>query len=217
MSDTRQYPTELPDGLTMEEMIAFGAATMHEAAGRIGALPSALRPMTTTPSVAGPAVTVCGPPGDNLWLHRAVYRCRPGDVLVASVSGAYDWGYWGEILSYAARERDVGAVVIDGCVRDLDRLEEVGVPVFARGVAIRGTDKCADGVGAINDPLVIGSVVIKPGDWIFGDQDGLVAIPADLLSVAIKKAQERLEKEQHLMSELRAGKRTLELLHLPQE
>src|SRR5258708_2871129 len=126
----------------------------QEAAGRIGAIPAAIRPMTPVHSVAGPAVTVFGPPGDNLWLHRSIYECKPGDVVVACVGGAYEWGYWGEVLTRAALECGIAGVVIDGCVRDVDRLAEIGLPVFARGSAIRGTSKHTDGAGMINSELV---------------------------------------------------------------
>ncbi|WP_345638230.1 RraA family protein [Rugosimonospora acidiphila] len=206
---------EVVAGVSVEEVAALGSATLHEAGGRIGALPAAIRPMTPSPSFAGPAVTVLGPPADNLWLHRAVYRCEPGDVLLANFGGAYEWGYWGEVLSRAAAERRIAAVVIDGCVRDLVRLGEVGLPVFARGSAIRGTVKHFDGVGAINGDLVVGEIVVRPGDWVVGDEDGVVVIPRDLMATVVTQAQQRVEKEARFMQELRDGKRTLDLYGFP--
>jgi 4-hydroxy-4-methyl-2-oxoglutarate aldolase len=203
------------DGISVQGLAALGSATLHEAGGRIGALPAAIRPMTPSPSCAGPAVTVSGPPADNLWLHRAVYRCKPGDVLMASVSGAYEWGYWGEVLSCAATERGIAGVVIDGCVRDLVRLGEVGLPVFARGSAIRGTVKHSDGVGAINQDLVIGEILVHPGDWVVGDEDGVVVIPRDRLAAVAAAGRLRVEKEAQLLQQLREGKRTLDLYDFP--
>lgn len=92
----------------------FGTASLHEAAGKIGALPRAIKPMAPGFRVCGPAFTVHGPGNDNLWLHRAIVAAHPGDVLVAFVSGAYDAGYWGEIMSTAATAVDLGGLVIDG-------------------------------------------------------------------------------------------------------
>lgn len=203
------------DGVSVQEIAALGPATLHEAGGRIGALPAAIRPMTPSPSFAGPAVTVCGPPADNLWLHRAVYRCSPGDVLVGSFSGAHEWGYWGEVLSRAASERQIAAVVLDGCVRDLARIAEVGLPVFGRGSSIRGTVKHADGVGAINEDVVMGEIVVHPGDWVVGDEDGVVVIPRHQLAEVVAQARLRVQKEADLMQQLRDGKRTLDLYNFP--
>jgi 4-hydroxy-4-methyl-2-oxoglutarate aldolase len=203
------------NGLSAADVAALGSATLHEAGGRIGAIPAAIRPVTSSPAFAGPAVTVAGPPGDNLWLHRGIYECKPGDVLVATVSGAYEWGYWGELLTCAAQERGIAGVVIDGCVRDLARLAELGFPVFARGTAIRGTMKASDGVGAINDGLVLGEIVVHPGDWVVGDHDGVVVIPRDRLTAVVAAGQERVRKEAHLMQQLRDGKRTLDLYDFP--
>jgi 4-hydroxy-4-methyl-2-oxoglutarate aldolase len=219
------------DGFRVKDVAQLGSATLHEAAGRAGALPAAIRAMTPSPACAGPAVTVFCPPADNLWLHRAVYQCPPGTVLVADVSGAYEWGYWGEILSCAAAERGISGVVINGCVRDVQRLAEVGVPVFARGPAIRGTNKHPDGAGAIDADLAVGQIIVHAGDWVVGDEDGVVVIPravwvvgdedgvvviprADFATV-VAAGRDRAEKEAELMRQLRRGKRTLDLYGLP--
>lgn len=212
---TSQAAPEVVDGFPVRDIAQLGSATLHEAAGRLGALPPAIRAMTPSPACAGPAVTVACPPADNLWLHRAVYECAPGAVLVANVSGAYEWGYWGEVLSCAAAERGIAGVVIDGCVRDLVRLAEMGVPVFARGAAIRGTRKHPEGAGGINGDLPVGEIVVHPGDWVIGDEDGVVVIPrADLATVAAA-GRSRAEKEAELMHQLRNGKRTLDLYDFP--
>jgi 4-hydroxy-4-methyl-2-oxoglutarate aldolase len=131
---------------------AFPTATLHEAAGKIGALPHAIKPVSNSFRLSGPALTVHSPGGDNLWLHRALYVAQPGDVLVVNVSGAYDHGYWGEIMSTAAKHRGLAGLVIDGCVRDGVLLETIGFPVFARGLCIRGTGKDFDARGWINAP-----------------------------------------------------------------
>lgn len=212
---TPQSAPEVIDGFTVKDVAELGSATLHEAAGRLGALPAAIRPVTPSLACAGPAVTVACPPADNLWLHRAVYECQPGAILVADVTGAYEWGYWGEILSCAAAARGIAGVVINGCVRDVARLGEVGIPVFARGSAIRGTDKHPDGAGAINRDLVVGDIVVHPGDWVVGDGDGVVVILRDDLATVVAAGHSRVEKEAGVMRQLRDGKRTLDLYGLP--
>lgn len=210
-----QAAPEVVDGFVVKDIAQLGSATLHEASGRRGALPAAIHAMTPSPACAGPAVTVACPPADNLWLHRAVYECAPGAILVADVCGAYEWGYWGEVLSCAAAERGIAGVVINGCVRDLLRLAEVGIPVFARGSAIRGTDKHPDGTGAINADLVVGEIVVHPGDWVIGDEDGVVVLPQADLATVVAAGKSRAEKEAGFMDQLRRGKRTLDLYGFP--
>jgi 4-hydroxy-4-methyl-2-oxoglutarate aldolase len=212
---TTRLAPEVVDGFSVKEVAQLGSATLHEALGQRGALPAAIHAMTPSLACAGPAVTVFCPPADNLWLHRAVYQCPIGAVLVADVSGAYEWGYWGEILSCAAAQRGIGGFVINGCVRDVVRLTEVGVPVFARGAAIRGTGKHADGHGAINADLCVGHTIVHAGDWVVGDDDGVVVIPRADFAAAFSAGKGRAEKEADLMQQLREGKRTLDLYGLP--
>jgi 4-hydroxy-4-methyl-2-oxoglutarate aldolase len=161
--------------------------------------------------VCGPAVTVHSPGGDNLWLHRAIYVAQPGDVLVVSVSQAYDFGYWGEIMSCAAKARDLAGLVIDGCVRDGAILADFGLPVFARGLCIRGTGKDFDARGWINHPILFGGLTVHPGDLVVGDSDGVVAIPRARAEEVVIASQAREQKESAAIARLREGERTLEL------
>src|SRR5690242_10831510 len=102
-----------------EQALLCGSATLHEAMGRRGALPSAIKPAYEGATLAGPAFPVKSPVGDNLWIHHALYAAEPGDVLVVDVPAGEDYGYWGEILSVAAQVRHLGGVVITGGVRDV--------------------------------------------------------------------------------------------------
>ena len=129
------------------------------------------------PLSAGPALTVHSPGGDNLWLHRALDVAQPGDVLVVHVSGAHEHGYWGEIMTTMAKVRGLAGLVIDGCVRDGVLLEQIGFPVFARGLCIRGTGKDYGAIGWIGEPVLIGDVTVSAGDLVVGDGDGVVAVP----------------------------------------
>ena len=202
---------ERPDPSLIEAARGLPSATLHEAGGRVGVLPSAIKPVAPTMRVCGPAVTVHSPGGDNLWLHRAIYVAQPGDVLVVHVSGVYDFGYWGEIMSCAAKTRRLAGLVIDGCVRDGAILADFGLPVFARGLCIRGTGKDFGARGWINFPTLFDDLIVNAGDLIVGDTDGVVAIPRERASEVVAAAQEREAKEAAVLERIRAGERTLEV------
>jgi 4-hydroxy-4-methyl-2-oxoglutarate aldolase len=202
---------ERPEPALVERAAAFGTATLHEAGGKIGALPSAIKPMHPSFSIAGPAFTVHSPPSDNLWLHRAIAIAKPGDVLVVFTDGVYEHGYWGEIMSTAANAAKLGGLVIDACVRDGALLGKVGFPVFARGLCIRGTGKDFAARGWINHPLLLGDVTVEAGDLIVGDTDGVVAIPRAKVETVVQKSREREDKEAETMRQLTAGEKSIDL------
>ncbi|WP_322046545.1 4-carboxy-4-hydroxy-2-oxoadipate aldolase/oxaloacetate decarboxylase [Paraburkholderia sp. J67] len=201
----------LLDAALLERARAFDTATLHEASGKRGALPSAIKPVVAGFKLAGPAVTVHGPGGDNLWLHRAIYAAQAGDVLVVHVSGATEHGYWGEVMSTAARARQLGGLVIDGCVRDGALLAEVGFPVFARGLCIRGTGKDFDAHGFINRPVLFGDVIVHAGDLVVGDADGVVVLERGTVHATLDAAQQRADAEQQIMARLKQGESTLDI------
>lgn len=190
---------------------AFGTATLHEAAGKIGALPSAIRPMAPAFRFCGTAFTVQGPPQDNLWLHRALAVAKPGDVLVVNVGGFHEAGYWGEIMSTAGKVRGLAGLVIDGCVRDGELLPKVGLPVFARGLCIRGTGKDFAARGWLNAPILIGDVVVNAGDLVVGDADGVVVVPAARATEVVAASAEREKKEGGIIRRLQSGETSLSI------
>jgi 4-hydroxy-4-methyl-2-oxoglutarate aldolase len=200
-----------PDPALVKRAAAFPSSTLHEAAGKIGALPSLIKPMAPSFKICGPAVTVHSPGGDNLWLHRGICAAKPGDVLVVYVSDHYEAGYWGEVMSTAAKARGLNGLVIDGSVRDGELLEGKGFPVFARGLCIRGTGKDFDARGWINAPVLFGDVVIRAGDLVVGDTDGVVVIPQARIAQTLEAAQQREEFEADIMRRLEAGENTLDL------
>lgn len=209
-------PTERLEFPRVEEKLckaasSFGTATLHEAAGKIGALPSVIKPMVRGFRVCGPAFTVHGPGADNLWLHRAIAAAQPGDVIVGYVSGVYEAGYWGEIMSTAAQARKLGGLVLDGCVRDGDLLGDIGFPVFARGLCIRGTEKDFGAQAWLNAPITIGDVVVNAGDLVAGDTDGVVVIPRQRVAEVVEASRAREEKEADICKKLRGGANTLDL------
>lgn len=193
----------------------LGTATLHEAAGKAGALPSSLINRTPPAGLAGPAYPVRCPPGDNLWLHHALYRASPGDVLVADVGDGAEFGYWGELLSLAAVAQGLAGLVITGGVRDVARLRETGFPVFSARLAIRGTTKNPDLRGSLGEPVTIGQIVVRPSDLVVGDDDGLVVIARDRVGAVLRAALRREADELQIAQQLRSGQRTLDLLNLP--
>ena len=197
------------DQAIVEAARGISAATLHEAGGRTGALPSAIKPVAPGFRVCGPAVTVHAPPGDNLWLHRAIYAAQPGDVLVVSVSEAYEHGYWGEVMSTASQARQLGGMVIDGCVRDGMLLAEIGFPVFARGLCIRGTGKDFGARGWVNAPTSIGGITVQAGDLVVGDSDGVVCVPRERAGDVVEAGRKRDATELAQCERLRNGETTL--------
>jgi 4-hydroxy-4-methyl-2-oxoglutarate aldolase len=184
-------------------------ATLHEAGRKIGALPSAIRPLAPGMRVCGQALTVHSPPGDNLWLHRALAIARPGDVLVVFASQAYEHGYWGEIMATMAQARGVAGLVIDACVRDGALLAEMGFPVFSRGLCIRGTGKDFGAIGWINHPVMIGEITVHAGDLVVGDGDGVVVLPGGQAQAIVTAGQQREQDEAAICERLKAGETTL--------
>jgi 4-hydroxy-4-methyl-2-oxoglutarate aldolase len=195
----------------------LSSATLHEAAGRIGALPGAIKPIRPGMRVVGPAYPISGVVGDNLWLHRAIAEARPGDVLVAAVAGddAPDYGYWGEVLAVAAQARGIAGLVIDGGVRDVVQLEERGFPVFARGLCIRGTEKDPAAPSTHGSPVRFGGVTVRAGDLVLGDDDGVVVIPQDRAGAAVEAGVRRDADENDIFARLLAGETTLAIYGLP--
>ena len=144
-------------------------------------------------------------------IHVAVARAQRGDVLVVQTHDE-DYGVWGEVLTVAAQAKGVAGLVLDGSVRDLASIQRHGFPVFARGVALRGTGKSASGPSARSFPAA-GSP-IRSGDYIVADESGIVVIPPDDVELILARAEERTRNEAQMMQELRSGRTTLELLGL---
>jgi 4-hydroxy-4-methyl-2-oxoglutarate aldolase len=210
--DYRRRPSVA--GFDLETLNAarrFGTATLHEAAGRRGALPSAIKPVELTMQLCGPAFTVHCPPLSNLQIHHALYLASPGDVLVVHVSGATEAGYWGDILNEAAMDRGLGGLVIDGGVRDTAGLARASFPVFSHGVCIRGTDKDHAALAWLEEPVRLGEVIVKPGDLVVGDRDGVVVLPASEVPSILHAAQLREADEARKIELIRRGARTIDL------
>jgi 4-hydroxy-4-methyl-2-oxoglutarate aldolase len=196
----------------IDQFRGIGTATVHEASGRKGAVDSAIKPISRGVRLCGPAVTVQCHPGDNLMLHKAIERAQPGDVLVASVQGYYEAGYWGGLMATSAVARKIGGLAIDGSIRDSAEIIQMGFPVFCRGFCIRGTTKTV--LGLVNHPIVFGGVLVHPGDLILGDDDGMVVVGRMECEEVLKASIKRIEAEKTKAEKLRAGISGVELNQL---
>jgi len=196
----------------VDRLAQLGAATVYEANGQRDALDPALKPLDPETRIAGRAVTVELEPGDNWFIHLALLEAGAGDILVVDAKGYVDAGPWGDVLTLAAQQRGVVALVIDGAVRDSRDIVAAGFPVFTRGVCIRKTTKRQ--LGRINVPVTIGGVLIEPGDVLVGDADGLVRVRAEDVDSAVASSEARLAKEDAMRTDILAGATTLDLLGL---
>jgi len=163
-------------------------------------------------AAAGTALTVRCRPGDNLALHRAIAAAAPGDMLAVDYGGSTESGPFGEIMALACRLRSIAGLVIDGSVRDGARLIEMGFPVFARGLDIRGTTK--QDRGEVGGPITLGGVRIERGDLVVADADAVIVLPAGDAEAALSAGEARAAAEARMMERLRAGETTLQVLGL---
>jgi 4-hydroxy-4-methyl-2-oxoglutarate aldolase len=187
-------------------------ATVHEAAGREGALSHAVKPIAAGMRLSGSAFPFALKPGDNLALHQALYAAPAGSVLVVDAHDFLDAGPFGEIMAVAAMARGLVGLVTSGSVRDRDAIAALGFPVFAKGVCIRGTDKFVP--ARFGRAVVIDGVQIEPGDWILGDADGVVVIPRLRADEVLARAIEREALEREVIDRVRRGERTLDIYDL---
>ncbi len=195
--------------------LGLSSATVHEAAGRRGALPSTIGPIAPGIRVSGPAFTVQCPERDNLHLHYALAEAPAGSVVVCHVSGNTEAGYFGDVMTYAAVERGLAGLVIAGCVRDVEALRASPFAVFATGLCIRGTTKDPLLPGAVGCRLRFGDVDVNPGDLVIGDDDGVVVIPTGDVDEVVERSRARDADEADIRDRLSRGDTTLEIYTLP--
>jgi 4-hydroxy-4-methyl-2-oxoglutarate aldolase len=174
-------------------LAGYGVATVHEALGRSGLLDPDLRPIQDGARVGGTAVTVLCWPGDNLMIHAAVEQCREGDFLVVTTASPCRDGLFGELFATALRHRGVRGLVTGTGVRDVAELRALGFPVWSAGVSAQGTVKAT--AGAVNVPVVLGGQVIRPGDAVLADDDGVLCVRREDVRSGLEAARARLEKE----------------------
>lgn len=191
------------------ELAALGVATVHEAAGRTGIVDLPLIRVVPGSSAAGPARTALCAPGDNTMVHALVAHARPGDVLVLTSAEAAPVAFVGDLLATQARAQGVAAMLVDGAVRDLDELAELGLPIWTRFVRAQGATKGE--IGELDVPVVVGGVEIRPGDLVVMDGDGAVVVPAGRVEAVLPAARERADRESAVRQRYRDGELSYDL------
>lgn len=201
-----------PSAEALRSLGTYGSATIHEAQGRRGALDSRIKPIDPSMHFSGSAFTVVCAPRDNLMLQVAIHYARPGDVLVVSAGEMGQAGTFGDVLGNAAKAKGIAAVVTDSGVRDTVQLRALGLPVFSTSISITGTVK--ETLGPVNQPLIIGGQLVRPGDAVVGDADGVVIIEQDDVERVAELSHRREEHERELIERYKAGASTIELCGL---
>jgi 4-hydroxy-4-methyl-2-oxoglutarate aldolase len=197
------------DADTVARLRGLGVATVHEAMGRAGLLSHEIRPVYPTARVCGTALTVLLHPGDNWMLHVAAEQVRPGDVVVAACSSPCVDGFFGELLATSLRARGALGLIIDGGVRDVSELQAMDFPVFSRAINAKGTIKAT--LGSVNIDIVCAGAIVRPGDVVLADADGVVVVPRHAAGTTADAGEAREAAEAGKRARLAGGELGLDM------
>jgi RraA family protein len=193
-----------PDKALIEKFRGVPVANIDDVVNGMSALPSSLRPVNSVP-LLGPAFTVRVPAGDNLMYHKAMDLAEPGDIIVIDAGGYTERAIVGELMSTYCMERGVAGIVVYGAIRDKEPLEHLPFPVYY--VATTPNGPYQNGPGEINTTISIGGVIIRPGDILTGDGDGVLVIQPEHAEEILQNAKKVGEHEDHLFADIRSTKK----------
>jgi 4-hydroxy-4-methyl-2-oxoglutarate aldolase len=203
---------EQPPSEVVAALEKFGVTTVHEAQGRCGLLACYMRSIFPGAAIAGAAVTVSVPPGDNLMIHVAVEVCRAGNILVVAPTSPSTDGYFGELLATSLRAHGVKGLVIDAGCRDIRALREMKFPVWSRAISSQGTVKST--LGSVNVPVVCAGALVEAGDVMVADDDGVVVVKRSVVREVAAAAEQRTRKEEVTRERLAHGELGLDIYGL---